>query len=324
MDKLTILVTGGAGYIGSVVVNELRKLGCQIIIIDDLSEGNKGSIPQDCIFYQSDFGDSETLEIIYQKYPIDIIIHLAAKANVPDSVANPISYYQNNVISTFNLLNFAVQKKITKILFSSTAAVYGDPIYTPIDENHQTLPVNPYGWSKLMCEQLIKDYAHAYGISFVIFRYFCAAGAAEFLGESRAKETHIIPLVIDQLVGHRHQFQVFGTDFDTKDGTGVRDFVHVLDIAHAHVLCIQSFDKAKNKIFNLGSKEGYSVIDILHKTESLFNQKLNYIFSDRRPGDPGILIASNEFIYQTLGWKPERTIDEVLLSAYQWQKNKLY
>ncbi len=320
----TILVTGGAGYIGSVVIGELLKLGHKIVVIDDLSEGKRKAVPENCPFFTSDFGNIDVLRKIQEEYKIDTIVHLAAKANVPDSVINPMGYYQNNVVSTLNLLNFAVEAGIKKILFSSTAAVYGDPLYTPIDEKHQTIPVNPYGWSKLMCEQIIKDYAKAYGISYVIFRYFCAAGATPQAGESREKETHIIPLVIDQVLGHRQGFKVFGNDFDTKDGTGVRDFVHVLDIAQAHVLSIQHFDKAKNNIFNLGSNQGYSVLEILNYAESLFAKKLNYEISDRRPGDPGILVAGNENVFSVLGWKPEMTIEQVLTSACNWQKNKLY
>lgn len=324
MDNPIILVTGGAGYIGSIVVSELNKLGYKIIIIDDLSEGNMESIPDNCQFVEADFGDIAELEKIIKKNAIDIIIHLAAKANVPDSVVNPREYYQNNLVSTFNLLNFAVKNEVSKIIFSSTAAVYGDPLYTPIDEKHQTVPVNPYGWSKLMCEQLLKDYSKAYGLSYVIFRYFCAAGASEKLGESREKETHIIPLILDQLVGRRNKFEVFGTDFGTKDGTGVRDFIHVMDIAKAHILAIRNFENIRNSVFNLGNKEGYSVLDILKIAESMFSRKLNYVFSDRRPGDPGILIASNDAIFQKIGWKPERSIEDIISSSYQWQQNKLF
>ena len=324
MSNPVILVTGGAGYIGSIVVDELNKLEYDIIIIDDLSEGNIESIPKNCQFFQADFGNTTVLEGINKKKPIDIIIHLAAKANVPDSVVNPREYYHNNLLSTLNLLNFAVDNKINKIIFSSTAAVYGDPLYTPIDEKHQTIPVNPYGWSKLMCEQLLKDYSKAYGISFVIFRYFCAAGASEKLGESREKETHIIPLIVDQLVGHRDNFQVFGSDFETNDGTGVRDFVHVMDIAKAHILVIQNFEHIRNSVFNLGNKEGYSVLEILKIAESMFSKKLQYVFSDRRPGDPGILIASNDAIFQKIGWKPEKSIENIISSSFQWQNNKLF
>jgi UDP-glucose 4-epimerase len=324
MHNQTVLITGGAGYIGSVVADELKSIGYKIIIIDDLSEGNVGSISKDIIFVESDFGNQDVLEKIYLNYKIDIIIHLAAKANVPDSVINPSEYYQNNVSSTLSLLNFAVRNKINKIIFSSTAAVYGNPLYTPMDENHPVNPVNPYGWSKLFCEQIIKDYSKAYDLSYVIFRYFCAAGAAKNLGESRKKETHIIPLIIEQLISNKDQFQVYGTDFETKDGTGVRDFIHVLDIAKAHILCIKSFEKVRNNIFNLGNTEGYSVMDVISFAERLLSKNLNYKFSARRQGDPPTLIASNECIYNTLGWKPEFSMEDIINTSYEWQKNKLY
>ena len=320
----TILVTGGAGYIGSVVAELLEKKGHKIIIIDDLSEGKKGSISADSIFYQSNFGDVNTLETIFKECKMDFVFHFAASANVPDSVANPLKYYENNVSNTLSMLKMMIRFNVKRIIFSSTAAVYGEPVYTPIDEKHILKPVNPYGTSKLMVENILEDFSRAYGLKFITFRYFCAAGSTKEHGESREYETHLIPVVLDKILGKREYVTVFGNNFNTIDGTGVRDFIHVEDIAAAHILAMENFEKVNDRFINLGNGKGYSVLEVLEAAEEYLNLKISYKIGDRRPGDPAVLIASHQKAFEQLGWKPSKTLKDIIESAYEWRKNPKY
>jgi UDP-glucose 4-epimerase len=320
----TILITGGAGYIGSVAAELLEKKGYRIIIIDDLSEGKKGAISVNTIFYQSNFGDVNTLEDIFKKYRVDFVFHFAASANVPDSVINPIKYYDNNVANTISLLKMMIKFDVKKIIFSSTAAVFGEPVYTPIDEKHNLKPVNPYGTSKLMVENMLTDFSSAYGLDFIAFRYFCAAGSTKDHGESRDYETHLIPTVLDQVLNKRDYVIVFGNDFNTSDGTGVRDFIHVEDIAIAHILAMENFDKVRNNFINLGNGKGYSVLEVIKAAENYLNMKVQYKIGEKRPGDPAVLIASHQNAFNLLGWKPSKTLEDIIESAYNWRKNPKY
>jgi UDP-glucose 4-epimerase len=325
MEKTkTILITGGAGYIGSVAAELLEKKGHKIIVIDDLSEGKKGAVSRNSIFYQSNFGDIKTLEKIFSEYQIDFVFHFAASANVPDSVVNPLKYYENNVVNTILLLKTMIKFGIKKMIFSSTAAVFGEPEYTPIDEKHILNPVNPYGTSKLMVEHILSDFSKAYGLNFIAFRYFCAAGSTEEHGESRDYETHLIPVVLDQALHKREYVTVFGNDFNTADGTGVRDFIHVEDIAIAHILAMENFDNVNNKFINLGNGKGYSVLEVIKAAEKYLNTKISYKIGERRPGDPAVLIASYQNAVQQLGWKPSKALDDIIESAYKWRKNPKY
>jgi UDP-glucose 4-epimerase len=320
----TILVTGGAGYIGSVTSELLEKKGYKVIIIDDLREGKLEAISNDSIFYESNFGDINTLEEIFNKYKIDFVFHFAASANVPDSVTDPLKYYENNVINTISLLKTMIKFNVKKMIFSSTAAVYGEPLYSPIDELHQLNPVNPYGTSKLTVENILSDFAHAYDLNFIVFRYFCAAGATENRGESRPYETHLIPVVLDQILNKREIVTVFGNVFNTIDGTGVRDYIHVEDIALAHILGMECFEKSKNKFFNLGTEKGYSVLEIINSAENFIGKKVNYKIGEKRSGDPAILIASNIKAKKELGWQPAKTLEDIIRSAYLWRKKPKY
>ena len=321
---MQILVTGGAGYIGSVVCEKLAEQEHTLIVVDDLRDGKKAALPPKCLFYQADFGDVQILESIFSAHPIDLVIHLAASANVPDSVINPLPYYQNNVSGTIALL--AVMKKydVKKILFSSTAAVYGEPQMIPITELQPLVPVNPYGFSKLFDEQIIRDCSSAYGLKYFIFRYFCAAGATPFHGESREHESHLIPVVLDQLLGKRESISVFGNDFDTRDGSGVRDFIHVADIAKAHLLAIEKMDTIDNQTLNLGTGKGYSVFEIIQETEMMTGKKLNFEIKNRRPGDPASLIAAYDLAYHTISWEPSFNLTDIIRSALNWRKEPLY
>lgn len=319
-----ILVTGGAGYIGSIVTTAIINSGYSTIVVDDLRYGNKSAVNSEAIFYQFDFGNPSQIRKVFQAHRIACVLHLAASANVPDSVVNPKEYYLNNLNGTLNLLNVMVDFKVSNIVFSSTAAVYGDPIYTPIDETHPTLPINPYGWSKLFAEQMIKDYSWAYGVKYIIFRYFCAAGATVNNGESRSYESHLIPLILDTVLQRRQKIAVYGNDYGTIDGTGVRDYIHVEDIADAHLLALKEINNNYNYVLNLGSNSPYSVLQVISEVEQKLRLKVNFVIDKPRPGDPAILTTSCKRAKQVLGWSPKRELSDIILSAYNWRKNPLY
>jgi UDP-glucose 4-epimerase len=293
-------------------------------VIDDIRDGNREAVNPDAILYEFDFGNLEELTRVFKSHKIDCVLHLAASANVPDSVINPREYYQNNLASTLNLLNVMYDSNVQNIIFSSTAAVYGEPEYNPIDENHPTSPINPYGWSKLFIEQIIKDYSKAYGLKYIIFRYFCAAGASKTNGESRSYESHLIPVILDTLLHKREKMHVFGRNFNTVDGTGVRDYIHVMDIADAHILALTNMETHHNHVVNLGSNTSYSVLQVISEVEKYLQQKVNYIIDEPRPGDPATLTTTCEKAKKVIGWEPKNDLRDILLSAYHWRKNPLY
>jgi UDP-glucose 4-epimerase len=323
---MEILITGGAGYIGSVVGEHLRTLGYSLVVIDDLRDGKKEAVPAGATFYEANFSDEHILDTIFSTHNITRVIHLAASANVPDSVVRPLPYYQNNVTGTIALLKKMKQYSVKSILFSSTAAVYGIPVNDTIIETDILKPVNPYGWSKLFDEQIIADTAAAHGLEFIIFRYFCAAGATALHGESRGYESHLIPLVIDTALGKRDEIKVFGNQFPTPDGTGVRDYIHVSDIARAHELAINAMLNAKvtNQIFNLGTNAGYSVLQIIEETEKVLGQKVNFAIVNERPGDPPSLIALAHKAKEQLGWEPRHNLQDIITSVYAWRNSPRY
>ena len=321
---MEILITGGAGYIGSVVGEHLQSLGYSLVVIDDLRDGKKEAVPSGATFYEANFSDEKVLDTIFTTHKISSVIHLAASANVPDSVIHPLPYYQNNVAATVVLLKKMKQYQVLSILFSSTAAVYGIPVNDTIVETDILKPVNPYGWSKLFDEQIIADTAAAHGLNYIIFRYFCAAGATALHGESRGYESHLIPLVIDTALGKRDEIKVFGNQFPTPDGTGVRDYIHVSDIAKAHELALAKLGSVTNQIFNLGTNAGYSVLQIIKETENVLGQKVNFSIVNERPGDPPSLIALAHKAEQLLGWKPSNTLQDIIRSVYAWRNNPRY
>jgi UDP-glucose 4-epimerase len=321
---MEILITGGAGYIGSVVGEHLHTLGYSLVVIDDLRDGKKEAVPDSATFYEANFSDETILDTIFTTHNITAVIHLAALANVPDSVINPLPYYQNNVTGTIALLKKMKQYGVKSILFSSTAAVYGIPVNDTIVETDILKPVNPYGWSKLFDEQIIADTAAAHGLEYVIFRYFCAAGATALNGESRGYESHLIPLVIDTALGKRNEIKVFGNQFPTPDGTGVRDYIHVSDIAKAHELAIAKLGSVTNQIFNLGTNAGYSVLQIIEETEKVLGQKVNFTIVNERPGDPPSLIALAHKAKEQLGWEPSYNLQDIIRSVYAWRNNPRY
>ena len=323
---MEILITGGAGYIGSVVGEHLHTLGYSLVVIDDLRDGKKEAVPDGATFYEANFSDEHILDTIFTTHNITTVIHLAASANVPDSVVRPLPYYQNNVTGTIALLKKMKQYSVKSILFSSTAAVYGIPVNDTIIETDILKPVNPYGWSKLFDEQIIADTAAAHGLEFIIFRYFCAAGATALHGESRGYESHLIPLVIDTALGKRDEVKVFGNQFPTPDGTGVRDYIHVSDIARAHELALNAMLNATvtNQIFNLGTNAGYSVLQIIEETEKVLGQKVNFTIVNERPGDPPSLIALAHKAKEQLGWEPRYNLQDIITSVYAWRNNPRY
>ncbi len=319
---MEILITGGAGYIGSVVGEHLQTLGYSLVVIDDLRDGKKEAVPDGATFYEANFSDETILDTIFTTHNITTVIHLAASANVPDSVVHPLPYYQNNVTGTIALLRKMKQYSVKSILFSSTAAVYGIPVNNTIIETDILKPVNPYGWTKLFDEQIIADTAAAHGLEYIIFRYFCAAGATAKNGESRGYESHLIPLVIDTALGKRDEIKVFGNQFPTPDGTGVRDYIHVSDIARAHELALNA--NVTNQIFNLGTNAGYSVLEIIEETEKVLGQKVNFSIVKERPGDPPSLIALAHKAKEQLGWEPSYNLQDIITSVYAWRNNPRY
>lgn len=319
-----ILITGGAGFVGSVVAEHLALEGFDVIVVDDLRDGNLEAVPSSCRFYKKDFSNPEIIREIISG-DVSTVMHFAASANVPQSVANPYLFYDNNVSGTISLVQEMVDAGLKKIVFSSTAAVYGEPEYLPIDEEHPLNPVNPYGRSKLMVEQILEDFHKAYDLQYIALRYFCAAGATDQNGESRkSKETHLIPLVVDTAIGKKSKVEVFGNDYPTRDGTGVRDFVHVSDIARAHILALEALDEYPNEIFNLGTETGYSVLEVIGAAQRGLDCDIPHKFSPRRPGDPASLVSSSKNAKNFLNWEPRYNLDDIIRSTYEWRKNPRY
>lgn len=322
-----ILVIGGAGYIGSHLVKELVETE-DVVVLDNLSTGHREAVDSRAVFVKGDLGNVEDLEMVFRSYPIKAVMHFAANSLVGESVVDPLKYYQNNVASTITLLSVMMKFKVMKFIFSSTAATYGIPNVDIIDESTPTAPINPYGHSKLMVEQILADFSKAYGLQYVVLRYFNAAGAHEsaVIGESHDPETHLIPIVLQQLLGQRDKISVFGSDYETPDGTCIRDYIHVTDLAQAHILALKALQSGKKsaEIYNLGNGLGYSVKEVIETCERVTGVKANVEMADRRAGDPARLVASSEKIFSELGWKAERGLEKIIADAWDWHKNKRY
>ena len=321
-----MLVTGGAGYIGSHCCKELRKAGYNPITIDNLVYGHRQNV-QWGEFIEGDIGDRSVLDAIAGSYDIQAVMHFSAYAYVGESVTEPRKYYQNNITSTVNLLNWILDNGIRHFIFSSSCATYGEPHYIPIDEEHPQKPINPYGRTKFMVEEILKDYAAAYDFSFVSLRYFNAAGADPEgdVGENHNPETHLIPLILDAAAGHSEVIRVFGDDYETEDGTCIRDYIHVTDLAAAHVLALESLLKgAESDFINLGTGKGYSVMQTIEVARSVTGKPIPVKITDRRPGDPPVLVAANAKAIERLGWQPVYTnLDEIVRTAWIWY-NKIH
>jgi UDP-glucose 4-epimerase len=321
-----VLIVGGAGYVGSHVNKVLYKLGYRTICLDNLVYGHSKFV-KNGIFIPCDLSDLTELELVFKSYNIDAVMHFAAFAYVGESVKKPDKYYTNNVSNTLNLLNTMLKFNIKKFIFSSTCAIYGNPEYIPIDENHPKKPINPYGKSKLMIEEILEDYAKAYDFNYVSLRYFNVAGAdfdAE-IGEKHIPETHIIPLLLDVALGKREYFTIFGNTYETKDGTCIRDYIHVLDLAEAHVRAYEWLNKnKKSEFFNLGTGKGYTVLEIINTIEKITENKIGYRIGNPREGDPPILIASNKKAQEILEFSCKYSdIEDIVNSAYRWHIKNL-
>lgn len=324
---MNVLITGGAGYIGSHCNVYFNKKGINTVVLDDLSDGHKEAVIAGK-FIKGDFGDKELVRKILTEEKIDAIVHFAAFASVPDSVKRPARYYDNNVTKMLAMLDTAVDCDIKYIVFSSSAATFGEPQYTPIDEKHPQKPINPYGMTKLIGEKILSDYEKAYGLHSCVFRYFNASGdsADGLIGEGHNPECHLIPLVIKAALRGEPKLEVFGNDYDTRDGSCVRDYVHVEDLAEAHYLGLKYIMNHNiSEQFNLGSQSGFTVLEIIKEFEKVSGLKVPYEIADRRPGDPGTLIASNRKAKEILGWNLKHSsLNEILVSAYNWEKNRKY
>lgn len=325
--KKSILIAGGAGYIGSHTVKYLLEHDYEVVVLDNLVYGHKEAVltPN---FEQVDLADKSAVDRVFEKYKIDAVIHFAAYAYVGESVTNPQKYYWNNVANTLNLLDSMVEHDVKNIVFSSTCATYGNPLYTPLDEKHSQNPINPYGKTKLMVEQIMADYEVAYGLKYAALRYFNAAGndPEGKLGESHDPETHLIPLVLKAIKGEIPQITVFGTDYDTPDGTCIRDYIHVDDLADAHMLAIEKlFSTGQSIHLNLGTGIGTSVKEIISAAEKVTGKSVPLVYGERRVGDPPKLYASNAKAKEVLSWNPKyMNIQDIIKTAWVWEQNKKF
>lgn len=320
---MNILVIGGAGYIGSHMTLQLVQSGHQVIVLDNLYSGQAaavGSLP----FYEADMADIAVLDQIFQNHDIDAVMHFAGYIEVAESVSDPAKYYQNNVAKTQQVLDTMCRYKVKQFIFSSTAAIFGNPSYTPIDETHPKQPVNPYGRSKLMVEQILADYENAYGLRSVCLRYFNAAGADPLgrVGECHQPETHLIPLVLQAASGRRQSISVFGVDYDTEDGSCVRDYIHVNDLCSAHSNALHYLaEGGASSAFNLGNGAGFSVLEIIQAAERVTGKAIKLIKETRRAGDPAILIADASLAKEVLAWQPQRAaLEDIIADAWAWEQ----
>jgi len=319
----TILVTGGAGYIGSHVVKELLRQGHKPIIFDNLQTGHRKTT-KDALFIEGDLSDQKKLKETFQAYQIDTVIHFAADSLVGESVQNPLKYFNNNVKNSLNLIEIMEEFKVKKIVFSSSAAVYGEPKEIPITEEHPCAPTNPYGETKWIFEKVLQAYHDSKKLNFISLRYFNAAGADPEggLGEDHSQETHLIPLVIRAALDGT-SVPVYGTDYNTPDGTCIRDYIHVTDLANAHILALRKLEKEKmSGIYNLGNGNGYSVREVIETVKKVTGRKVAAVNSPRRPGDPARLVASSDKIKKELGWIPKYPdLETIVETAWKWHKN---
>jgi UDP-glucose 4-epimerase len=315
------MVTGGAGYIGSIVNEELIRAGHEIVVYDNLSKGNRAAVLSPAEFVKGDLLDEDLLREILSVRKIDAVVHMAAYSQVGESVQLPQKYYQNNLNASIVLLNAMVHSDVKRLVFSSTAAVYGEPLKQPIEETDPTSPTNPYGETKLAFERALQWYKKAYGMQFTSLRYFNAAGASQCCGEVHSPETHLIPLVLQVAAGKRPYLEVYGDDYPTRDGTCVRDYIHVIDLARAHVLALDRINR-ESGIFNLGcGGNGYSVMEVMRAAQQVSQREIKFQVVKRRSGDPAVLIASSDKIEQLLGWKPQyQDLSLIIESAWKWMQ----
>jgi UDP-glucose 4-epimerase len=323
---MTILVTGGAGYIGSHTVKILKSTGYEVIILDNLVYGHQDLVEKvlQVKLIVGELGDRLLLEQIFHDYSIEAVVHFAGYAYVGESMQNPAKYYRNNVVATLNLLEVMTGAGVKNMVFSSTCATYGNPTMIPIPENHAQNPINPYGASKLMVERMLADFSKAYGLNYVCFRYFNAAGADPQgqLGEDHHPETHLIPLVLLTALGKREYISIWGSDYPTPDGTCIRDYIHVEDLGNAHVLGLEYLlNGGKSEIFNLGNGNGFSVKEVIAMAGEVTGKEIKVKLGDRRLGDPPVLIGSAEKARKFLNWQPKYSdLETIITHAWHWHQ----
>jgi len=326
-ELMAILICGGAGYIGSHVNKQLSGDGYETVVFDNLIYGHREAVKWGR-FEKGDLKNIEDIEKVFHKYSIEAVFHFAAYAYVGESVTEPEKYYYNNVVNTLNLLKVMLKYGCNKIIFSSTCATYGEPQKIPITEDMIQNPINPYGASKLMVERILKDYQAAYNLKFVLLRYFNAAGADPEgeIGESHNPETHLIPLVLDAASGKREAIRVFGTDYETPDGSCIRDYIHVYDLATAHIQALHYLEQGEeSEFFNLGNELGTSVLEVINSVKKITGREFKVILTDRRPGDPAKLVGSSLKAQRLLGWKPAYSdIDTIVEHAWKWHEKRAY
>lgn len=322
---MNVLVCGGAGYIGSHTVYELIERGHSVVVVDSLIKGHKAAVHNDAKFYLGDIRDEDFMDQVFKENNIDAVIDFAAFSLVGESVNEPFKYYENNVYGTLKLLEAMERAGVKKIVFSSTAATYGEPENDIIVESDKTIPTNPYGETKLTVEKMLKWADNAYGIKFVALRYFNAAGAhiSGKIGEDHSPETHLIPIILQTALGQREKMFIFGDDYDTPDGTCVRDYIHVTDLADAHIKALEKLFKTNESgIYNLGNGKGFSVKEVIEKAKKVTGKDFKVEIEARRSGDPSTLIASSEKAIKELGWKPKfNTLDKIIETAWNWHKD---
>lgn len=318
---MNILVTGAAGYIGSICSEVLLARGMRVIAMDSLLEGHRPAVPPGATFVQADLANRPQLDNIFSQHRIDAVMHFAAEALVAKSVSNPSIFYATNVAGGVNLLDAVTRHGVKKFIFSSTAATYGEPEIVPIPEDHRKAPINPYGKSKLVFEQILADYRAYTGLQYVALRYFNAAGASAERGEHHRIETHLIPRVLDAAAGNIPHVDVLGTDYPTPDGTCVRDYIHVLDIADSHLRALEAIESVTGEAFNVGTGRGFSILEVLGTAERVTGRKIPRKLGPRRPGDPAVLVASKEKLKKTLGWEASHSsLEEIIQSAWTWKQ----
>lgn len=317
---MRILVTGGAGYVGSVCCRQLLQQGHEVIVLDDLSTGHADAVPSQAQLYRLDYGDRRSVAQLLRTHPIDAVFHFAAKALIPESVANPGYFFDVNVASAIVFLETLRDAGVKRFVFSSSAAVYGNPKVAPIPEEHAKDPVNSYGETKLMLERVLRWYASAYGWTTVAFRYFNASGATRDAGENHHPETHIIPLLLEAVNRERPYFEIYGDDYHTPDGTCVRDYVHVSDIAAAHLLALGIPPDSGFTAYNIGAGQGYSVREVISAVEEVTGSKVPVRVGKRRAGDPAVLCASPEKLKRELKWEPRHSeLKNIIQTAWEWK-----
>jgi UDP-glucose 4-epimerase len=319
---MAILVTGGAGYIGSVTVERLRANNEEVVVLDDLVYGHRGAVDKDVPFYQGKVGDTELLARIARKHKLDACVHFAALTSVGESVADPARYFENNVAQGIALMGFLVKAGVRVVVFSSTCATYGDPKEIPISEKCPQWPKNPYGWSKFCMERLLESYNLAHGLKFTSLRYFNAAGATERCGEDHDPETHLIPNVLGAAAGEKPELAVFGNNYPTPDGTAVRDYIHVSDLADAHILALGHLRHGgRSEALNVGTGHGYSVLEVIECARQVTNREIRTRIEAPRAGDAITLIADSSRIQSVLGWRPVTSdLPMIVQSAWNWRQ----